>query len=782
MSTPEQNSSIARLVSRWLDDRHSNDTITAARHVPALPPSFAPYPEGLQPRLTAALRAQGISQLYSHQAEAIRSAVDGQHTVLVTPTASGKSLCFHLPVLNDLLENPDGRAIFLYPTKALTQDQYTGLHALIERCEADIRTFTFDGDTPADARRAVRDMGQIVLTNPDMLHAGILPHHTKWLKLFRNLRWVVLDELHAYKGVFGSHLANVIRRLKRICAFHGSNPTFICASATIANPREHAERLLEVPVHIVDRSGAPTAERHVLFVNPPVVNRQLGIRRSYLKEARRIAIDLVERQIPTIVFVLSRLNVELLVKYLRDALVKRRMRPERVQGYRGGYLPLRRRRIEAGLRSGQVQCVVSTNALELGIDVGELSACVIAGYPGSVASVWQQSGRAGRRTGESLTVLVGRSTALDQYLVQHPEWFFGRSPEEARIDSDNLFVLVDHVKCAAFELPFRTDDRFGTMDAGETKQVLGHLEANRVLHRAGEHWHWMDRSYPANHVSLRRVEAENFTVIEVQPSSLNASRVIAEVDFKSAHTTLHEHAIYNLDGEQYQVERLDYENHKAYVRKVEPDYFTYAHTNSKVQVIATDGTGPISDVGEVLVTHKVVGFKKVKFDTHENVGYGEVHLPEIEMHTTATWITVPEELIARFEVGRERVVDALRSVGNALHTVAILRMMCSRGDLGLVVDEPEDSGPRLYLYDNIPGGVGFAARLHELAMPLMAGASDLIASCKCVEGCPSCVGATRIADQRAKSLPLRLINGLLGKPIAAAPAVAPALSEPRTLH
>ncbi len=747
---------ITRLVGEWLDDRRIGPSISAVRRMDAAPPRYRPFPRQLHPRLVATLRARGIDQLYTHQVEAIDSAMAGRNTVLVTPTASGKSYCFHLPVLSDLLEKPDGRALFLYPTKALTQDQYTGLHALIEECEAPIKTFTFDGDTPADARMAVREMGQIVLTNPDMLHAGVLPHHTKWLKLFRNLKWVVLDELHAYKGVFGSHLGNVIRRLKRICAFHGSNPTFIAASATIANPREHAERLLESTVNLVDRSGAPRAARHVLFVNPPVVNQQLGIRRSYIKVARAVASDLMMRNVPTIVFVLSRLNVELLVKYLRDDLRRRSMDPDQVVGYRGGYLPTRRRRIERGLRAGKVRCVVATNALELGIDVGELTACVIAGYPGSVASVWQQSGRAGRRTGESLSVLIGRSTALDQYVVQNPEYFFDRSPEEARIDPDNLLVLLDHVKCAAFELPFKPNDTFGAMTAADTTAVLRHLESHGVLHSAGGLFHWMNRSYPASHVSLRSIGDENFAVID-----LKRTKVIAEVPFEAAHTTLYEHAIYNLDGEQYQVERLDYENHKAYVQKVAPDYFTYAHTNLKVQVIAVDGRGRIADHGEVLVTEKVVGFKKVKFDTHENVGYGEIHLPEMQMHTPATWITVSETIIDSFEVGREKVVDALRAVGRALHTVAALRMMCNRADLGLAVDEPEDSGPRLYLYDNFPGGVGFANRLHEIVEPLLAGSRDLISACRCEAGCPSCIGASVHPDPLFKTLPLQLIKRLL---------------------
>ncbi len=756
---------IAVLLGDWLDTPDIAETITAIHRVEPAEGTFAPYPESVHPALVTALQARGIDRLYAHQAEAIASALRGEDTVLVTPTASGKSLCFHLPVLTTLLDDPNARALYLFPTKALTQDQYTGLHSLIEGCGADIKTFTFDGDTPADARTAVREMGQIVLTNPDMLHAGILPHHTKWLKLFRNLKYVVIDEMHAYGGVFGSHLGNVLRRLERVCAFHGSRPRFVCASATVGNPREHVERLLERAVTVVDRSGAPRASKHVVLVNPPVVNRQLGIRKSYLHVARRLVSDLVAREVPTITFVLSRLNVELLVKYVREDLVRLRRDPDVVQGYRGGYLPTRRREIESGLRAGRVRCVIATNALELGIDVGELTACVIAGYPGTVASVWQQSGRAGRRQGEALAVLVGRSTALDQYLVSNPEYFFGKSPEEARIDPDNPYIVTDHLKCAAFELPFADSEAFGSLGVADTQSALGHLEGSRVVHKAGGRWHWMDRSYPANHVSLRRVDNENFTVIELDHLGRPGNRLIAEVDWKSAHTTLYEHAIYNLDGEQYQVERLDYDDKKAYVRKVQPDYFTYAHTNQKVQVLLEESApeAALRHHGEVLVTEKVVGFKKVRFETHENVGYGDVSIPEVEMHTTAAWLTVPEDVIAAFDCGREKVVDALRGLGQALHTVATLRMMCNGGDLGLAVDEPEDSGPRVYLYDNIPGGVGFAPRLFAVMEELIAGARQLVSRCGCQDGCPSCIGPAVTPEPGTKGLPMRLADALLDR-------------------
>jgi DEAD/DEAH box helicase domain-containing protein len=477
-------------------------TLAALRRFPAQPARLAPLPDDLHPRLKAALLARGIERLYVHQREAYAAAAAGQDLVVVTPTASGKTLCYNLPVLDRMLKDPDARAIYLFPTKALAQDQLAELHGLVESLEADIGTFTYDGDTPQDARKAVRSRAHVVVTNPDMLHKGILPHHTKWVKLFENLRYVVVDELHAHRGVYGSHVANIFRRLRRLCAFYGSSPQFLCSSATIGNPKELAEGLTGRSMTLVDQSGAPRGERYFAIYNPPVVNRQLGIRRSALGCARDVSLSFLRKGLQTIVFAPSRLSTEILVTYLKEALETRPGSEGVVRGYRGGYLPLKRREIERGLRDGSVLGVVSTNALELGIDIGSLDAAVILGYPGSVASTWQQAGRAGRRSGTSVAVLVANSTPLNQFLAKHPDYFFDAPVEQGRINPDNLHILVSHVKCAAFELPFAPDETFGKEDLEE---VLGFLEEERLLHRAGGRWHWTSESYPADAVSLRSV-------------------------------------------------------------------------------------------------------------------------------------------------------------------------------------------------------------------------------------------------------------------------------------
>ena len=655
--------------------------VTAVRRLEAMPAAYAPIPDGVDPRLTAVLGARGIEQLYTHQAEAIGHALAGRHVVTVTPTASGKTLCYNLPVLDAILKDPSARALYLFPTKALAQDQLAELQAIADRLQEagsqepdagtseprppSIGVFTYDGDTPADARRSIRGRAHVVLSNPDMVHSGILPHHPRWAKLFENLRFVVIDELHTYRGVFGSHLANVIRRLLRICAHYGSRPTFICSSATIANPSELAERLVGEPFELVEKSGAPRGEKYFLFVNPPIVSRQLGIRRSYLSETRRVATAFLERGLQSIVFAQSRLATEILTTYLKDAF-DGRPGAGTIRGYRGGYLPLRRREIERGLRSGEVRCVVSTNALELGIDIGALDVAVLAGYPGSIAATWQRAGRAGRRAGRSAAVLVGSSAPLDQFVVRHPEYFFGASPEHALVNPDNLHILLDHVKCAAFELPFLADETFGSLNVQE---VLGVLSEAGFVQFTDSRWLWTHESYPADAVSLRSVTSDNFVVVDLT----GGGRVIGETDFTAGPATLHEKAIYLLEGQLFQVERFDFEGRKAFVRRVDCDYYTDAITYTKVTILETfaggrrapgdeppgSRTAPTGGLeacdppgvrsqesgapshGEVHVVSRVVGFKKIKFYTNENVGSGELDLPEQQMHTTSVLVDRP---------------------------------------------------------------------------------------------------------------------------------------------
>ena len=691
---------IEPVLARWLDSKIVRPCIVAEKEQRERPGRYAPLPEELPEGLQAALRERGAPQLYSHQAQAFAAAHGGRNIVVATPTASGKSFCFHLPVLERLARDPDARALYLFPTKALARDQEASLRELAKAAGMATPAIVYDGDTPADARRVAREKTGIVLTNPDMLHAGVLPHHASWARTFQNLAYVVVDELHTYKGVFGSHVANVLRRLRRIARFHGSDPIFVGATATIGNPREHACRLFGIApdeIELVSESGAPAGSRRVFLYNPPVVNAELGVRASYVKQAVMLAADLVKARVPTIVFGHSRNNIEVMLRYLRDK-VSAHTSPDVIMGYRGGYLPEKRREIERKLRAGEILCVVATNALELGIDVGALDAVICAGYPGSVAATYQRFGRAGRRGAESICVLVTSSAPLDQYIAREPQFLFGAPVEEARIDPDNVEILIQHLKCAAFELPFKRGEAFGSLGEADTAEALDFLVHHEVLHEAGGTWHWATDAYPANQVSLRSVGWDNVVIIDREKD-----KTLAEIDWRGAHTMVHEQAIYQHDGECWQVEKFDYENHKAFVRKVEPDYYTDAMTYTQVSVIEDTETAPAAPLargsrptqdwvaghGEVAVVEKVVGYKKIKFYTHENTGYGDVHLPEMQMHTTAFWLTVPEERLLAVPEGRAAAIDALRGIGIALETVATFALMCDPRDLGTTLGDAD---------------------------------------------------------------------------------------------
>jgi DEAD/DEAH box helicase domain-containing protein len=754
--------------------------VTAAHRLPAVAASFAPYPEGTDPRLRSALAARGIEQLYTHQAEAFTHVLRGRNVVTITPTASGKTLCYNAPVLNAILENPATRALYLFPTKALAQDQLAELHSLSELVardsELEIGVFTYDGDTPSDARRAIRGKAHVVLSNPDMLHSGILPHHPRWAKLFENLRFVVIDELHAYRGVFGSHLANIIRRLHRICRHYGSDPIFIGSSATIANPRELAEGLTGRPFELVERSGAPRGEKFFLFLNPPVVNAQLGIRRSYLSEARRVALEFLKHNLQLILFAQSRLAVEILTTYLKDAFQGPPGSTDVVRGYRGGYLPNRRREIERGLRDGQVRAVVSTSALELGIDIGALDVAVLAGYPGTIAATWQRAGRAGRRTTRSAAVLVASSAPVDQFVVRNPSYFFDASPEHALINPDNLHILLDHVKCAAFELPFTDDEQFGQE---RVQEILAVLAEEGFVHYADGQWNWTSESYPADAVSLRSVSSDNFVVVDMT----HGERVIGETDFTSGTSTLHQKAIYIVEGQLFQVERLDFDGRKAYVRAVECDYYTDAITYTKVTILDTFATecaavSPIRSHGEVHVVSRVVGFKKIKFYTNENVGSGELDLPEQQMHTSSYWLTISSGLMTTLPFGGDDRRDGVVGLAFAMKHVAQLLLMCDAHDIGLSVDggtlersartggvggvpEALAAEPRIFIYDNYPGGIGFSRPLFDMHHTLLERTRELIDGCPCGSGCPSCVGPEGHTGPRAKAVASALLDRLL---------------------
>ncbi len=759
---------LARLAGGAVDRPDTPDLhVTAVRQLPAAAAQYAPFPESIDPRLVAALNSRGVSRLYTHQAEAIGHALQGRHLVVITPTASGKTLCYNAPVLNAILNDPSSRALYLFPTKALAQDQLAELHGLCETISSqtgdEIGVFTYDGDTPQDARRSIRARAHVVLSNPDMVHSGILPHHPRWAKLFENLRYVVIDELHAYRGVFGSHLANVLRRLRRVCRHYGSDPVFLCSSATIANPRDLAEQLTAQPFELIDRSGAPRGEKFFVFVNPPVVNRQLGIRRSYLAETRRIASEFLKRSLQVIVFAQSRLATEILTTYLKDDFATVPGAPETIRGYRGGYLPNRRRDIEKGLRDGVVRAVVSTNALELGIDIGALDVAVLAGYPGTIAATWQRAGRAGRRSGRSAAVMVASSAPLDQYVVRNPSYFFDASPERALIDPDNLHILVDHIKCAAFELPFTTEERFGKHDVQE---ILGVLAEQGLVHRTGDTWTWTNESYPADAVSLRSVSSDNFVVVD---TTMGDPRVIGETDFTSGPSTLHPKAIYIVEGQLYQVDRLDFDARKAFVREVDCDYYTDAITYTKVTPIDTFAAEGGADHfavrahGEVHVVSRVVGFKKIKFYTNENVGSGDLDLPEQQMHTTSYWLTVPRAVMTALPYASEDRRDGIVGLAYAMRQVAQLLLMCDAHDIGISIDlERDGDEPRIFIYDNYPGGIGFSAPLFGVHDELLQRTRQLIAECECEHGCPGCVGPLGDIGPLGKRAALRILELVTG--------------------
>ncbi len=742
--------------------------VRAVRQQPAREARYAEFPQTLDSRVAKALGERGIQQLYTHQAASIEQSLAGKNVVVVTPTASGKTLCYNLPVAHTLLNDPAARALYLFPTKALAEDQRLELQRLNDSLGAPFVCHSYDGDTPSDARRSIRDKANVILTNPDMLHTGILPQHTKWAKLFENLRYFVIDELHFYRGVYGSHLGNVIRRLKRICEFYGSAPQFICCSATIANPNALAQAITEQQVVTVDDNGAPSGERHFVFYNPPVVNAQLGIRRSYLHETRRIAVELIRQKQQTLVFTNSRLATEILTTYLKDACSQLPFSNEAVRGYRGGYLPKERRHIEQGLRNGDIRTVVATNALELGVDIGGLDAVVLAGYPGSIASTLQRAGRAGRRQSSSIAVFVASSAPLDQYIVEHPEYFFSGAPEEAHINPDNLEIMLSHLKCAAFELPLRDGETYGKHDLQGMCRFLS--EDLKLLHHSGDCWHWVHDSYPADSVSLRAVTSDNFLVVDITRDH----QIIGEVDFPSALTTLHEKAIYLHDARQYQVEKLDYDGRKAFVREVDSDYFTDAIVYTQVSELANLENRPVNSIspavsaqGEVRVKRQVVGFKKIKFYTLENVGAGQLSLPEQEMHTTAFWIHFPTgffgEDFAAFTTAD--LQDGLHGLGNVLKTVGSVLLLSDPRDLSAAVLDDSalkqtEFEPDVVIYDNYPGGIGQSEPLYRRQGELFKAALELVSRCGCEAGCPSCVGPNTEVGARGKEGAFRILQKL----------------------
>jgi DEAD/DEAH box helicase domain-containing protein len=789
------------------EDPELRDCMEVWRELPARPARTRPFPERLDPRLVRVLRERGLEELYEHQALAIDHALAGRDVLVATPTASGKTLCYTAPVVQALLESGGAaRALFLFPTKALAQDQSAGLTGLVEALGEPWHAFTYDGDTPPSVRRTLRDRGHMILTNPYMLHAGILPNHAKWAELFRDLRYVVIDEVHTLSGVFGSSVANVLRRLVRIARHYGSDPTFVLSSATIRDAARHGRTLLGRDVEVVDGDGSPSGARLFAVHNPPLLNPVAGLRANALEEARRLARHLCGPDHQTIFFCRRRTAVEVLTRYLREGARELGLAPEEIRGYRGGYLPLLRREIEEDLREGRAKVVVSTNALELGIDIGSLDVAVLVGYPGSQASFWQRAGRVGRRGRPSLVVQVAQSDPVDQYLAAHPEHLFGEPQERLALDPDNLVILSEQLKCAAFELPFAEgaapgsleDVAYGAVEGAA--EVLDYLaEESGLLHRRAGRWFWMADAYPAQDVGLDSGEPDNVLILDAA-----TEEAVGEIDRESSITTVHEGAIYQVEGETWIVERFDHANRRAYVRQVETDYFTEAETNTEVRVLrlelcrrrdreawsvadpvapeATPSLGAAPALprvgedcsvwrGEVHVTTLATLFKKIRYYTRENVGADDIVLPPEELDTEAFVLTLSEETASELGLHGGDRGAAWHGVGNLVRRVAPLYVRCQPGDLGIStqVRSPHFHRPALFLYDRVQGGVGLAELLFEGHREVLRAALEVAERCGCTLGCPACVGPAEEVGALGKETAVRVLRHLV-----AGPALLPA--------
>jgi DEAD/DEAH box helicase domain-containing protein len=754
-------------------------TLDAIHVQPPRPARMEPFPDWLHPQLVEALHARGIVELFCHQRQCADLLHAGKHAVIATSTASGKSLAYHLPVLDAVLrEGLDARALYLYPTKALARDQMAGLEALLAAAGDHGHTVAvYDGDTPPSVRQALREHGVMVLTNPHMLHQGILPNHTKWQGLFTGLRYVVVDELHTLSGIYGSHVANVLRRLRRICRHYGSDPVFCGASATIGNAGELAKELFEKPVHVVDTDGSPSGRKHFLFYNPRVVSAPSGLRVPASEAARQLGGMLLGSELQSIFFARSRSQTEVLLKYLRDDARARQLDQQRVAGYRGGYLPNLRRSIEQGLRSGAIRTVVSTNALELGVDIGSLDVCVLVGYPGTVSSTFQRAGRVGRRTQESACVFVARGSAMDQYLMQHPGYLFDAPRDAVSIDPDNAIILTNHVRCAAFELPFDEDERFGECDG--TRDVLEFLaqDLGVLVHQSGR-FHYADRTYPAEGVSLTAADMDNVTIQDVETRT-----ILAEIDRPAAITEVHQGAIYGHQGDTWLVERFDYADRRAFVRRIDADYYTQAETETDVKVLQLDEherhAAYDAHRGEVHVSTLAKAFKKVKFYTRENVGIGEIHLPPEEFDTEACALVLRPEVVAKLGLQRGGEASCLQGVGELLQGLVPLFVRVDPRDVHVLAEahQPHFEAPTLILYDRVPNGVGLAERIFRVHREILGAALQLVTKCSCRSGCPGCVGPQASLGNRSKAVAASILRAMLADeavPAPGAPVRAPA--------
>jgi DEAD/DEAH box helicase domain-containing protein len=740
-----------QFVQRVRDAPFFSSQVVHVEELPARPPVYRELEGGLHPGLEHALGRQGIERLYSHQADAIAHVRAGRNVVIVTGTASGKTLCYNVPVVETLADDGLATMVFVYPTKALAQDQLRGLGAFqAPDYGIEFLAGTYDGDTPQNLRRRLRDGANVILTNPDMLHQGILPQHARWNRFFTHLKHVVIDEVHAYRGVFGSHLANVLRRMARICRHYGSEPQFICSSATIANPREHAERITGREMELVTNDGSPRGPKRFVLWNPPPLEtaargraedwRIGGDRRSPLWEAVHLMTSLVKEGIQTITFVRTRLAAELIFKNCRDLLrpVSRRL-AESVHAYRGGYLPEERRQIERRLVEKDILGVASTNALELGIDIGSLDACILVGYPGTVASLWQQAGRAGRGQDESVVFLIGQNAPMDQYLMAHSGYIFVQSPEQAVVDPDNPHIALGHVKCATHELPLSDEEAELFGPYGPT--ILELLEEDESVRHIEGHWYWARSDYPAAEVNLRNIAGPVYTIQD----EAQGERVIGTMDEISALSQLHDHAVYMHGAETYFVNELDIEQKIAHVERRELDYYTQSIQTSQIRIDEAEEEGEWRGAqvgfGDVTVTTSIPMFKKIRFHSRDSLGFENLELPPQELETVAMWFAPPERVVRRMLEGKMVVSEGLIGIANVLVEVAPLFVMCDTQDIGTVVNSSCLGRDALFLHDRYPAGMGYARRCLNCVGELMETIRTVVAECGCEDGCPSCVGS-----------------------------------------
>ena len=728
--------------------RFFRDQIVHVESLPARPAVWAEVPGGIDSGVGEVLAGMGVDRLYSHQAEAIGHLRAGRNVVVVTGTASGKTLCYNVPIAEAIAADPLATALCLYPTKALAQDQLRAIGAFQER--GGFLAGTYDGDTPGNLRRKLRDGGHVVLTNPDMLHQGILPNHARWNRFFTHLRYIVIDEVHAYRGVFGSHLANVMRRLRRICAHYGSTPQTVCCSATISNPRDHAEAVSGAEMTAVDRDGAPRGAKHFVLWNPPPLDaaargaaadwRTGGDRRSALGEGVQLMTALVSEGIQTIAFVRTRLAAELMMKSSRDNLrgVSRRL-AESVRAYRGGYLPEERRQIERELVNRDILGVASTNALELGIDIGSLDACLLVGYPGTIASLWQRAGRAGRGQGESIVFLVANNAPIDQYLMAHRSYLFEQNPEQAVVDPDNPHIVVGHLRCAAHELPLSAEDvaYFGPY----AEVICELLEEQQQLKAIEDRWYHAASEYPAAEISLRNISGVVYTIQDESAGE----RVIGTLDEISAYSQLHDHAVYMHAAETYFVSHLDTDQKIAHVQRRDLDYYTQSVQSSQIRIDETESSQPwgAAEVGfgDVTVTTTIPMFKKIRFGSRDSLGFEQLELPPQTLETVSMWLAPGEGQLEPIRQAGQVPGEALVGLANVLVQVAPLFVMCDEQDIGAVVDSSCLGRDAVFVHDRYPGGMGFAQRILDRLEEILSAASEVVARCRCPDGCPSCVGA-----------------------------------------